>query len=66
MTPAQWTAAQSAVAALVNPTVSAFLARGANVIPADSTTLLSLGAAIGLTAAQVSALIAEASEVAIP
>ncbi|MGD0762100.1 MAG: hypothetical protein ABR929_02725 [Roseiarcus sp.] len=66
MVPAQWTAVTNAVAALANPAVSAFFAHGANVIPADSTTLLSLGASIGLSAAQVTALVAEAGAVSIP
>ena len=35
MTPAQWMAVQSAVAALANPAVSAFFAHGTNVIPAE-------------------------------
>ena len=43
MTAAQWTAAQSAIAALSNPAVSAFFAHGANVIPGNSTTLVALG-----------------------
>jgi hypothetical protein len=66
MSAAQWTAVQAAVAALANPAVSAFFAHGTNVIPAHSTTLVSLGAAIGLTAEQVAALVAEAAAVAIP
>ena len=66
MTAAQWTAAQSAIAALNNPAVSAFFAHGTNVIPANSTTLLSLGTAIGLTAAQITALVQQASVVSIP
>ena len=66
MTAAQWTAAQNAVAALNNPAVSAFFAHGTNVIPANSTTLLSLGTAIGLTAAQITALVQQASAVSIP
>jgi len=66
MTTAQWSSAQAAVAALANPAVSAFFSHGTNVIPANSTTLLQLGAAIGLTAAQVTALIAQAAAVSIP
>jgi hypothetical protein len=66
MTSAQWTAAQNAVAALNNPAVSAFWAHGTNVIPANSVTLLSLGAAIGLTADQVTTLVAAASQIVIP
>ncbi len=66
MSAAQWTAAQNAVAALNNPAVSAFFAHGTNVIPANSTTLLSLGAAIGLSAVQVAALVEQASAVSIP
>jgi len=66
MTPAQWSAAQAAVTALNNPAVSAFFAHGTNVIPANSTTLQSLGATIGLTAAQVTALVTQAAAVSIP
>jgi len=66
MTAAQWTAAQNAVAALDNPAVSAFFAHGTNVIPANSTTLAQLGTAIGLTAAQVTALVQQASAESIP
>ncbi len=66
MTAGQWTATQSAIAALDNSAVSAFFAHGTNVIPANSTTLVSLGATIGLTAAQVTALVQQASAVSIP
>jgi hypothetical protein len=66
MTTAQWAAAQTAVTALNNPAVSAFFAHGTNVIPASSTTLLSLGESIGLTAAQITALVQQASAVSIP
>ena len=66
MTAAQWTAAQSAVAALNNTAVSAFFAHGTNVIPANSTTLLSLGETMGLTADQITALVAQAAAVTIP
>ena len=66
MTAAQWTAAQTAVAALDNPAVSAFFAHGTNVIPANSTTLVSLGTAIGLTSDQVTVLVQEASAISIP
>ncbi len=66
MTAAQWTAAQAAIAALNNPALSAFFAHGTNVIPANSTTLLALGATLGLSASQVSALVAEGAAIAIP
>ncbi len=66
MTTAQWASVTSAVAALANPAVSAFFAHGTNIIPANSTTLLSLGAALGMTADQVNALVAAASAVSIP
>lgn len=66
MTNAQWTAAQAAVAAIGNPALSAFFAHGTNVIPANSTTLISLGATLGLSADQVTALVAAGAEVAIP
>ena len=63
---AQWSAVQSAAAALSNPAVSAFFAHGTNVIPANSTTLLALGAAIGLSSDQTAALVAQAASIAIP
>lgn len=66
MTSAQWTAVQSAVASLNNPAVTAFFAHGTNSIPSNSTTLAQLGTAIGLTSAQVTALIQQASAVSIP
>ncbi len=66
MPPAQWTAVQTAVAALNNVAVSAFFAHGTNVVPANSTTLLALGAGLGMTPAQVSAFVQQASAVAIP
>lgn len=66
MSPSQWAAAQTAVAALGNPAVSAFFEHGTNVIPSNSATLLSLGAVLGLSADQVTALVQQASQVAIP
>lgn len=66
MTLAQWSTVQSAVAALNNPAASAFFAHGTNSIPANSTTLVALGGDIGLNAAQVGALVAQASTVVIP
>lgn len=66
MTAEQWSAAQTAVANLSNPAVSAFWAHGTNNIPSNSTTLLQLGEAIGLTADQITSLIQQASGVAIP
>jgi hypothetical protein len=66
MTAAQWTQVTSAVAALNNPAVSAFFAHGTNEIPANSTTLLSIGESIGLTATQIAALVVEAAAVSIP
>jgi len=65
-TGAQWAAIQSAVAALNNPAVTAFFAHGTNMIPANSTTLLSLGATLGMTPTQIVALVEQASAVAIP
>lgn len=63
---AQWSAVQSAVTAMSNPAVSAFFVHGTNMIPADSTTLVELGAAIGLTAPQITTLVTQAALVAIP
>jgi len=66
LTVAQWSAVQSAVTALNSPAISAFFAHGTNVIPATSTTLLSIGATIGLTASQVAALVVQAAAISIP
>ena len=66
MPPVQWASVMAAVAALNNPTVSAFAAHGTNVMPANSTTVLALGAAIGLTPDQVTALVTQASTIDIP
>lgn len=66
MTAAQWSAAQSAVDALNNPAVTAFFAHGTNVIPANSVTLLQLAETLGMTAEQISALVAQAALVSIP
>ena len=66
MTTNQWTQVQAAVAALANPAITAFFQHGTNVIPANSTTLVALGAQIGLTADQVTTLVQQASQVSIP
>jgi len=62
----QWTQILAAVAKMNNPAVTAFMARGGNFIPANSTTLIALGAAIGLSPDQVTALVEQASAVVIP
>jgi hypothetical protein len=66
MTVAQWTAIQANITTLNNPAVTAFFQHGTNTIPANSTTLLSLGEQIGLTADQITALITQASSVFVP
>lgn len=66
MTPSQWQAAQTAVANLNSASVLAFFSHPGNSIPANSTTLIALAAAIGLTQEQIAALVAEASQVSIP
>jgi len=66
LTAAQWTAVQAAIAALNNPAVSSFFAHGTNQIPVNSSTLISLGATIGLNAAQVASLVSTAAAVSIP
>lgn len=66
LTPAQWTAVQTAIAALNNPAVTAFMQHGTNVIPANSTTFLSIAATIGLTAEQATALVKQANTISIP
>lgn len=66
LTVAQWTQVQAAVVALNNPAVSAYYAHGTNPITSDSTTLLALATAIGLTAAQAVMLIQQAALVQIP
>jgi hypothetical protein len=66
LTPAQWTAVQSAIAAMNNPVLTAFSQHGTNVIPANSTTLAQLATAIGIDPSTLPALITAASKVAIP
>src|ERR1035437_2186921 len=67
LTPAQTTAVEAAIAASPEAGVlQAFWATGDNPIPSNSTTLAGLGAAIGMTADQVTALVHAASQVAIP
>ena len=66
MTTAQWVQLQAAITALNNAAVVAFFAHGTSVIPANSTTLISLGATIDLTADQITALVAAAAAVSIP
>ncbi len=66
MTADQWSAVQSFIASMNNPTVSAFFAHGTNQIPSDSTTLAQIGVAIGLTADQITALVTQAAAVSIP
>lgn len=66
MTPTEWGQVQTAIAALGNPAISAFFAHGTNSIPSNSTTLLSLGEALGLTTDQIVALVQAASAVVIP
>jgi hypothetical protein len=66
LTPAQWTAVLAAVAALNNPVITAFAQHGTNQIPGNSTTVIQIGAAIGLTPDQVLALVTQASTIALP
>src|SRR5579872_526511 len=61
LTAAQWTAIQNAIASENNPALTAFSTQGNNPIPANSTTLIALGAAIGLTPSQVAALVIQAA-----
>lgn len=67
-TPPSWAQVQAAVAATNNPALTAFFNVGTNPIPANSTTLIALGAAVAapLSAAQVTALVAAAAAVSIP
>jgi hypothetical protein len=66
MTDDQWTAVTNAVTAMNNRAVSAFFAHPGNLLPSNSTTLLSIAQAIGLTADQAVSLVRAATEVAIP
>jgi len=66
LTPSQWSQVLDVVATMNNPALTAFAAHGSNFIPANSTTLIQLGAAIGLTPDQVTALVEQASAVVIP
>lgn len=66
MTPGQWGGLQTAIVEMNNPAVTAFMAHGSNFIPANSTTLIKLGEAIGFTPDQVTALVEKASAIIIP
>jgi len=66
MTSAQWTAVTGAISGLNNATVTAFFAHGTNQIPANSTTLASIAASVGLSAANIQSLVAQAATVSIP
>jgi len=66
LTPDQWTQVLAVVAGMNNPTLTAFAQHGSNFIPANSTTLIELGAAIGLNPDQVTALVEQASAIVIP
>ena len=65
MTADQWSNVQTTVASFGDPAVSAFFAHGTNLIPSNSTTLQMLGVAIGLTTAQITSLVQQASTVSI-
>ena len=67
-TPPTWAQVQAAVAAQNSPALTAFFNVGMNSIPANSTTLATLAAAVPmpLTAAQVTALVAAAAAISIP
>lgn len=62
----QWTAVTNAVAAMSSPAVSAFFSHPGQLIPSSSTTLQALATAIGLTQAQLIALMQQAAQVSIP
>jgi hypothetical protein len=66
LTPDQWSQIQTAVEAMNDPAVTAFMAHGSNFIPANSKTLIQLGAAIGITPDELTALVEKASAVVIP
>lgn len=66
LTPAQWSAVQTAVAGLNNPVIAAFAQHGTNVIPANSTTLAQLASAVGIDPATLPNLVTQASQIAIP
>ena len=65
LTPAQWTAVQTYVAASGDPVLQAFAAHGTNMIPANSARLASIATAIGVDPATLPTLIATAAAVAI-
>ena len=67
LTAAQTSAVEAAITASPNAAaLQAFWETGDAPVPANSTTLLTLGATIGLTATQVMALVQQAAEVQIP
>ena len=70
LTPEQWSKGENsilgAVAAMNDPVITAFMAHGSNFIPANSKTLIQLGAAINLTPDELTALVEKASAIVIP
>ena len=66
LTTTQWSTITTEIAAMNNPVISAFLSHGTNVIPANSTTLISLANSIGITPTQLNTLVTSASLLSIP
>lgn len=66
MTEDQWTAVGTTVAAMNNRTLTAFFTHPGNLLPSNSTTLLAIAQAIGLTGAQATGLVKDAMAIIIP
>jgi hypothetical protein len=65
LTPAHLAAVTTAVSALGDSAVTQFFDQGTNQIPANSQTLIKLGAVVGLSQDQVTALVTAASAITI-
>jgi hypothetical protein len=61
-----WAQVTTAVQASGNATAIAFFSHPGNRVRSNSTTLLALGKGLGMTAAQINALVQQASQIALP
>jgi hypothetical protein len=66
LTPAQNAALNSALTALNKPAVTAYFANGGQDLSAASANVIALGASMGLSPAQISTVITQASAIASP
>lgn len=61
-----WTQVTTAVQNSGNATMIAFFTHPGNLIPSNSTTLAALGTQLGMTAAQITSLVQQASAISLP